>query len=47
MSWRWVSEPFNNDRTLGYCGLAGKPSDVILDEMREAAVHTKNILKGE
>jgi len=47
MAWRWVSEPFNSDRTLGYCGLAGKPSDVILDEMREAAIITKNLLKGE
>ena len=31
MAWRWVSEPDGINK-LGYCGLAGKPSDVIYDE---------------
>lgn len=36
MAWRWVSEPLLENQKLGYCGLAGKPSDVIFDEMRKA-----------
>jgi len=43
MAWRWVSEPDGINK-LGYCGLAGKPSDVIYDEMRQAVKSFKETL---
>ena len=46
MAWRWVSEPDGINK-LGYCGLAGKPSDVIYDEMRQAAKSIKETLHHE
>jgi hypothetical protein len=46
MAWRWVSEPDGETR-VGYCGMAGKPSDVIYDEMREAAQLTTEALRHD
>ena len=44
MAWRNDEE---SKSRAGYCGLAGRPSAIMLYEMRRAAVITQEIMAGE